>query len=176
MDGLIAILVIFAIINAITSKNKKKAEEAKKKAGMPQSATQPQRPAQPQSRPKPHPRSQARPQPQQVRIPYSKEEWAAYLSALNSGAAASPKPAPAPKPEPELHEGYEGMVSTQGESAEEHAKHHRRIQEEEARRQQEYDALADLREANLDKLRAAVVMSEVLGKPVSLRPRTGYRR
>ena len=167
MNGLITILVIFGIINAITSKNKKKAEQAKR-GGAAQHAEQ--------QRPKPKPQPKPQPKPRQVRIPYNKEEWAAYLSAMSGGAAASPKPAPTPRPEPEHYEGYEGMISTQGESAEEHAEHHRRIEEEEAQRQQERDALADLREANLDRLRAAVVMSEVLGKPVSLRPRTGYRR
>ena len=165
MDGLIAIIVIIAIVNALTSGKKKKAEQAKQKGGAQRAAQ-----AKPQPKPKPAPR--------QVRIPYSKEEWNAYLSEINGGAPkkASPKPAPMPKLVPEIQEVFEGSISTQGESDEEHAEHRRRIAEEEAMRRQERDALADLREANLDRLRAAVVMSEVLGKPVSLRPRTGYHR
>ena len=129
VDGIIILLIIFGIFNAITSKNKKKAEEAKRKAAIPQSAAPPR-----------------------------------------------PQPKPAPQPAAGLHTELEGYSSFEGESHEEHAEHLRRIEEEEAQRRQEREALDDLREANLDRLRAAVVMSEVLGKPVSLRPRVGYHR
>lgn len=65
----------------------------------------------------------------------------------------------------------QGSLSTQGEDAAEHAEHRRRIAAEEERLRLETQRLEDMRQVNLDKLRAAVVMSEVLGKPVSLRPR-----
>ena len=168
MGGLIPLLIIFSIIEAIVSKNKKKAEEAKRKAAIPQSAAQP----------KPKPRPQ--PKPQQVRIPYTKEEWNEFLTELNGDIAPEKpkkqKPAPARRPLTELHSEFESAPSSEGESHEEHAEHLRRIEEEEAQHRQEREALNDLREANLDRLRAAVVMSEVLGKPVSLRPRVGYHR
>ena len=91
--------------------------------------------------------------------------------------AAKPAPAKkavpaAAKPVPQLlHDEPEGTISTQGESRAEHAQHRRRILEEEARLQAEKDALEELRSANLEKLRSAVIMSEVLGKPVALRGR-----
>ena len=168
MGGFIPLLIIFAIIESIVSKNKKKAEQAKK-AGGAQRAAQPK----PKSKPKPQPK------PQQVRVPYTKEEWSAFLNELNRDIASDEprrKAAPAPQPRVELHSEFEEGSSFEGESHEEHAKHLRRIEEEEALHRQELEALNDLREANLDKLRAAVVMSEVLGKPVSLRPRVGYHR
>ena len=168
MSGWIVLLVIFGLINAISSPNKKKKKAHTKRQDGAQRAAPP--------KPKtPH-------QPKQARVPYTKEEWAAYLAEM-SGVSAPKKDAPkkaehAPEPRlvTELHQEMESSFSMEGESHEEHAEHRRRIEEEEALHQQERDAIADLRAANLDKLRAAVVMSEVLGKPVSLRPRTGYHR
>lgn len=93
------------------------------------------------------------------------------------------KPAPAAKaadvrpagPAPVLlleNDDPEGSISTQGESAEEHAKHRQKILAEEEQLRREHETLRELRDMNLEKLRTAVVMSEVLGKPVSLRRRT----
>lgn len=65
----------------------------------------------------------------------------------------------------------QGSLSTQGETAAEHAEHRRRIAAEEERLRLETQRLEDVRRVNLDQLRAAVAMSEVLGKPLSLRPR-----
>ena len=59
----------------------------------------------------------------------------------------------------------------EGESHKEHAAHKQRIADEEARLHREREELNELRNVNLKKLRSAVVMSEVLGKPVALRPR-----
>ena len=159
MQGLIPILIVIAIINMLTSGNKKKKAQERRRA---------ENNTGPAPQPKP---------PTRDRVPYTKEEWAAYLNGLDKNAP-SKKAKPAKKPQPivELHAEPEGSISTQGESDEEHAEHRRRIAAEEAMRQQEHETLRELREANLEKLRAAVVMSEVLGKPVSLRPRTGVHR
>ena len=166
MSGLIPILAILFILNAATSgSRKKKKQQAAQKSNAQQAA------AQPKQKPKPVPR-----QPRkgvQQRIPFTKEEWKAYLNEL--GEEVAPK-VTAPLAYDEDHIAGEGFISTQGESIEEHAEHRRKIAEEEARFHEERAALSDLRNANLEKLRTAVVMSEVLGKPVALRPRTGYHR
>ena len=91
------------------------------------------------------------------------------------------------QPEKEAHEGQKFQTLTaqrlnaerlrpdarhfEGESHKEHAAHKLRIAEEEARLHREREELKELRNVNLKKLRSAVVMSEVLGKPVALRPR-----
>lgn len=184
MDGLIVLLVIFGIINAITSKNKKE-KQAKKSAAQAQAFESAIPKAQAKAKPRPQPKAKPQPQPKpkaderQTRLPFTREEWKAYLNELSeelvaTKAASSSKPASAAYDEGESF--HEGFISTQGESAEEHAEHRRRIAEEEAQRHQELEALNDLRHANREKLRAAVVMSEVLGKPVALRPRIGYHR
>ena len=167
MDGLIAILVIMFIFNLATSGSRKKKKQQAAQKGSAQRMAD----VQPKQKPKPAPRQPKR--NAQQRIPFTKEEWKAYLNELSEDIA--PKDAISAS----IHEdsgASEGFVSTQGESFEEHAEHRRRMAEEEARFHQEREALDDLRNANLEKLRAAVVMSEVLNKPVALRPRTGYRR
>ena len=158
MGELIAILVIIGIFNSLFSNKKKK-----QKAGQKRAAT-----AQPKQRPQPRPR-----QPAQQRIPFSKEEWKAYMHELSDELISEKA---AMQPAHAAHDEGEGFISNQGESIEEHAEHRRRIAEEEARHHQEREALSELRNANLEKLRTAVIMSEVLSKPVSLRPRTGYHR
>ena len=164
MQGLIPILIVIAIINMLTSGNKKKKAQAKRKNDV-----------SPAPAPKPDPAWSRR--DAQSQIPYSREEWAAYLNSLEKKASSKKaKPVKKPRPIVELHGKPEGSISTQGESDEEHAEHRRRIAAEEEMRQQEHETLRELREANLERLRAAVVMSEVLGKPVSLRPRTGLHR
>lgn len=157
MDGLIALLVVIAIVNALTSGKRKKRQETQRRAF--QGARQAQAAAQaqmPRARPA---RQKPRPEPRAA----TPEELRAHLAAMEAGAELAPKRG-------------EGSVSTQGESEAEHAEHRLRAAAEEAARRQEHEALRELRAANRDKLRTAVVMSEVLGKPVSLRPRTGYHR
>jgi len=163
MDGLIGILILIGIFSSFSSKKKKKAQKR---------ASQQQTPA-------------ANSQASQPKIPFTKEEWSAYLADMEQ----QPKPAnarpakvsravkPAKAPDPVLyldHDEPEGTVSTQGESAVEHARHRQKVLGEEARLRQQQETLQELRHLNRQKLRSAVVMSEVLGKPVSLRPR-GYR-
>ena len=179
MDGLIVLLVIFGIINAITSKNKKE-KQAKKSAAQAQAFESAIPKAQTKAKPRPQPKAKPQPKPKaderQTRLPFTREEWKAYLNELSEELVAT-KAASSSKPAYDEGERFhEGFISTQGESAEEHAEHRRRIAEEEAQRHQELEALNDLRHANREKLRAAVVMSEVLGKPVALRPRIGYHR
>ena len=172
MNGLFTILAIIFIVNAVTSGKKKK-----QKDGGQQTAAQP----------RPEPRA-PKPEANQVRIPYTREEWNAYLNEMRGEAAvrrsAPAKPAakhemPAakraaqPRPQPvEPLEGFgEGSFSTQGESAEEHAEHRRRIAEEEQRHREAHEALRDLRRVRRDQLRSAVIMKEILDRPVALRPR-----
>lgn len=177
MDGLITILILFGLYAMRSSSKKKKARQ--------QAAQQ-------------RAFAEAGEAMQQGKMPFSKDEWKTYLKeqAKNviaesasenlQGIVEKPKakaenPLPAaikaepPKLLPILeHDEPEGTVSTQGESAAEHAEHRRKVLAEEARQLEEHEALKELREMNLKKLRTAVVMREILDKPVSLRPR-GYR-
>ena len=168
MSGLIVLLFIWIIINSLTSRTKKEKQEQKRAAKAHAFDTA-------------FPKTQAKPQPRpkavegQRRIPFSKEEWKAYLSEMSEELVRE-RAATAPIAHDEDDRFHEGFISTQGESAEEHAEHRRRIEAEEAQHRAEREALDDLRSANRERLRAAIVMSEVLGKPVSLRPRTGDHR
>ena len=187
MDGLIALLVIIGIANALTSK-KKKEKQAQKRAAQAQAFENaiPKAQSKAQSKPKPRtaPRATTKVDPlwsrrdaqaQQQRIPFTREEWKAYLSEM-SEELVEKRAASAPAIHDEGESFHEGFISTQGESAAEHDEHRRRIEEAEAQYRAEREALDDLRSANRQKLRAAVVMSEVLGKPVALRQRIGYHR
>ena len=145
----------------------------------------------------------------QVKIPYSRQEWAEFLNRTpaEKPAPAKPKAQPAGdrvskailrSGDPSLIAGLESGRSSpagnaasegqefqklnaqrlrpsaqhaEGESHREHAEHRQRIIEEEARIHKEREDLKELRSVNLQKLRSAVIMSEVLGKPVALRGR-----
>ena len=183
MDGLISILIIIGL--AAFSSSRKKKKKAQEKATARDRAFK-----------------EASQAIEQAKIPFSKEEWEALLKAQKpledtakpKAAPAKPKakparaakpanavkpskPQPAPAAAPVLHiedDAPEGTVSTQGESIAEHAAHVARIHAEENRLLQTQQMLQALRGLNRQKLRDAVVMSEILGKPVSLRPR-GYR-
>lgn len=162
MDSLIGILILIVIFSSFSGKKKKKAQ---KRAAR-------------QQAPAPETKKAA----VQEKIPFTREEWNAYLenaerqskeSAPKSGKAApAAKPAKAPAPVLHIdHDEPEGTISTQGESAAEHALHRQKILAEESHLRQQQETLQELRHLNRQKLRSAVVMSEVLGKPVSLRPR-----
>lgn len=87
------------------------------------------------------------------------------------------KPIVKAKPAPVLfmeNDEPEGSVSTQGESAEEHARHRQKMLAEEAHIRSVHEELQEIRNMNLNKLRSAVVMSEILDKPVSLRTRRRF--
>ena len=169
MDGLIGILILIGIFSSFSKKKKQKAQKKAVQA----------RPAGPN--PEPRPEKAAG----QMKIPFTREEWDSFLADMEPQAKKSMplpvKPAKAKKtakaPEPVLlldHDEPEGTVSTQGESTAEHAEHRQKILAEETRLREHQETLQELRHMNRQKLRQAVVMSEVLGKPVSLRPR-GYR-
>lgn len=182
MDSLIALIVIIAIFNALTSSGRRRKREERTRAQADPRGAQPQAARTPAREGRAH-------------APYTREEWARYMRDIDpmkvgqasNAAPARGKAAPAPRedlrpaapkvvaPAP-VEIPSEGSVSTQGESAEEHAEHQRRAAAEEAERRQAHEALRDLRAANRDRLRAAIVMSEVLNKPVSLRPRVGLHR
>ena len=164
MDGLISILILIGLFSSLSKKKKKKAQRQATRRQAP--VETPQKPA------------------GQTKIPFTREEWDAYLANMEQlEKKSAPLPAkranpvkaakaPVPAPHPE-HDEPEGTVSTQGESAAEHAEHRRKVLAEEARLRQHQETLQELRHLNRQKLRSAVVMSEVLGKPVSLRPRSG---
>lgn len=180
MDGLISIIVIALVSYAISSgKNKKKKAEKRRGAQAPSVPPVPK-------------------MPKAETISYTKAEWEAFLKDAKAAkpTAEAPKKSPdpdgapareaapvaeaprpqksAPQPEPASAEAEsfgQGTVSTQGESDAEHERHCRRILEEEARREKRLEEMRDLERLNLQKLRAAVVMREILDKPVSLRPR-----
>jgi len=165
MDGLIVILILLAIFSASSNKKKKKAQKKAEQARP--AAPQPEKPA------------------AQAKIPFTKDEWNAYLTDMEK-QEKNPKPQPmkpirmtkpvkAPAPVLHLdHDVPEGTVSTQGESAAEHAEHRQKLLAGEARLREQQQTLQELRHLNRQKLRSAVVMSEVLGKPVSLRSKS-YR-
>lgn len=183
LDGLIALLIIIGIVTSISkSSKKKKAAEAQRKAEKP---------------------APAQPKAGAVKIPYTREEWAEFLkeegvpeAVVQPKPAAQPEkaveaasPAPqkrrakvvqavaaAPKPVPATTGSIalDPRQGVEGETEAEHAAHRLRAEREEARIQIERAAEQVQTEVNLQTLRSAVVMKEILDKPVSLRPRRRY--
>ena len=146
MDGLIVLLIVIGVIARISKSNKKKAAEA------------------------------ARRQEQAEKIPYSREEWDAYLKAEGIPARPKAKAKPAPIPATPSAPGTGSIrmdpnQGVEGETVAEHSMHRQRAAQAEAQAQIEQEALQALRAANLQALRNAVVMKEILDKPVALRPR-----
>ena len=81
----------------------------------------------------------------------------------------------APEPEPTRGSiAMDPMQGLEGETEAEHAAHRLRAEREEARIQIERVAEQVQTQVNLQTLRSAVVMKEILDKPVSLRPRRRY--
>ena len=177
MDGLIVLLIIIGVISSISKSNKKKkkAAEAQRKAEKPSSA---------QSK------------PDAAKIPYTREEWAEFLKEEGvPEAVVQPKPAAAkaaaPAPKKRRAKAVQSVADApnaastgpiapdprqgvEGETEAEHAAHRLRAAREEARIQIERAAEQVQTEVNLQTLRSAVVMKEILDKPVSLRPRRRY--
>lgn len=119
-----------------------------------------------------------------TKLPYTKEEWQKLFASPDAAQAkpieAQAGPIEAPVKAPANDKTIMTSVITgsdtgavEGETPLEHAAHRQRVLAEEARIHREHAQLRELRSANLQKLRSAVVMSEVLGRPVSLRPRGG---
>lgn len=192
LDGLIALLIIIGIVTSISkSSKKKKAAQAQRKAERP---------------------SPAQPKASTTKIPYTREEWEAFLADADGEAAAEPaapkkaeaKPAAKPEnatkaavaapqkrraqsvqqsvsaPAPKAASAGGGSIAldpmqgVEGEPEAEHAAHRLRAAREDARIQIERAAEQAQTEVNLQTLRSAVVMKEILDKPVSLRPRRRY--
>ena len=169
MDGLIALLIIISVVSSIGKSAKKRKEAEKKKNAAAPSAQQPAKAA-----------AKA-----PTRIPYTREEWEQFLKEEGvSAAPAKPKKqaakptapkkqakqvvdAPSPKP-------AAAQPAVEGETEAEHAGHRMRVEREEVRMQAERAAAQAVAEINLQALRNAVVMKEILDKPVSLRPRRRY--
>ena len=166
MDDLFSILITIALFGfAFSNKKKKKKQEKRRAEYLERKNAAPEKPAQPRKK--------------EAAVPFTKEEWQDFLAKMDAPKAESkpaPEPTPVktakPKPAPVLHvenDEPEGTVSTQGESHEEHAKHRAEILAAEQELLERQETLRELRRMNTRKLRSAVVMSEVLGKPVSLR-------
>ena len=182
LDGLIVLLIIIGVVTSISKSNKKKkAAAAQKRAEVPSPAQQKAGP---------------------TKIPYTREEWEQFLADAEGEAAAKPTPAKkaaakpaAPKPAPQKRKANAPQMnvaapapaamstgsialdprqSVEGETEAEHAAHRLRAAQEDMRIGVERAAEQALAEVNLQTLRSAVVMKEILDKPVSLRPRRRY--
>ena len=182
LDGLIVLLIIIGVVTSISKSNKKKkAAAAQKRAEVP---------------------SPAQPKAGATKMPYTREEWEQFLKEEGvPKPKAQPKPAAA-KPEDvakvaaavlqkrkaqaaqqrvaaPVREASGSIVldpsqGIEGETEAEHAAHRLRAKQEEQRIHVERAAEQAHAEVNLQTLRNAVVMKEILDKPVSLRPRRRY--
>jgi len=178
LDGLIVLLIIIGIISRVSKSNKKKQEAAKKaRAKAFADAADAVRNAKKVIEPARRTAQQAV-QAVSRELPFTQADWDAFLQCSGQKAAEG---VPSPqKPSPEgrasrrqpLPEGVSpALRSTQGESESEHRGHVDRIAAEEKREAESLQARQNLRAANRQKLREAVIMSEILGKPVALRTR-----
>ena len=109
-------------------------------------------------------------------------------AALEPDRLETPAPAPVPvqRPRPTVAQGVshaddEGCVGgsmkhahTEGETREEHRRHLAELHKREAEEQRASEMARELSEMNLQKLRRAVVMAEVLGKPAAMKKRRTY--
>lgn len=184
MDGLIIILIIIGIVSRLNKKKKQQenAQKAQQEAeAFAQAFPEGKKPAVPVKKAAEPVRKPTQPvrKPTQQEIPFTKEEWAKFLGNIEtvSRKAAPAKQAAAPVQDKvpgkqALPEGYSpALRATQGESEKEHRRHLERIAAEEKQLQEQADSLRELRSMNRQKLRQAVIMSEVLGKPAALRGR-----
>ena len=97
------------------------------------------------------------------------EEWEAYLEAKAEKSAAEQAEAPVRPQESDVHAQSLPVSAPEGETRAEHAAHNERVHaREQAERQYAEDARAR-RYANRQRLREAVIMREILDKPVSMR-------
>lgn len=181
MDGLIVVLLILGLVARISKKKKNSGNARRGGAarGVAEKITDALETA-------------GKKAAKQAKIPYMKEEWSQYLrqsaaeederapiepiQAAEPAAKIAPPPsAPGakpvsrpirPKPAPARSE---TEAPHEGESWREHAAHLARIAREEEKIARRLEEIKRLRDVNLEKLRSAVVMSEVLGKPMALR-------
>ena len=172
MDGLIVLLIVIGVIANI-SKSSKKKKQAERKSAQPEPVA-----------------------PSAARVSSSRRELQQRLTKDISQiyeeraqqplkAAPRPKPtarktaAPVSQPAPQIVPApvYSGSLhlspdqGIEGETEAEHAAHLIKVEAEQALRDSAQDAREALAAMNLQALRNAVVMKEILDKPVSLRPR-----
>lgn len=171
MDDLLSLIVMIVVIMGIAQSF----SSQKKKRGNGQSAST-SRSAGPRI---PYAASKASPRSQTTPVRPAPSAKPAVKAAKPTVKAAKPAVAAAPAaaaavPAAAMAAAPEGSISTQGEHPEAHALHQARIAAQEAQLRREWESMAELRNIRLENLRAAVVMSEVLGKPVALRPRNRY--
>ncbi len=197
MDLFIVLLIVIGVISRASKK--KKQQERQRQAGFDEAAKLQQggadrlaevlRNVSTELEGELPPRKPSQPAKPAAKLPYTKEEWQKLF------AVPKPQPEPQDKPLadpagsskakaldkapsegsgsalPQAPAPIERIEGMEGESPLEHAAHRQRVAADEERIHREHAQLRELRSANLQKLRSAVVMSEVLGKPVSLRPR-----
>lgn len=182
MDGLVILLIIIGIVSRV-NKNKKKQEEAKRaKAQAFAEAAHAQAVKAVKKAPEPIKKAaEAAKKAVMEDIPFTKEEWDRFLGNLDEKPKAAPEsghPLPHVSTEGRISRHQimpEGMSpalrSTQGESEAEHRRHVEKIAAEEKRLEESVQTRQALTAMNRRKMREAVIMSEVLGKPVALRGR-----
>lgn len=197
MDSLIVILLIIGLVSSISKKNKKKQQQQQRarQAGYDAVSAVPAPPMRVDAQnTKP-----SNPKVPYTKEDWAKLLAEKDNSAANAKQRAAKAPlrggdsslivemeaGVSSQPGKEAHEGQKFQTLTaqrlnaqrlrpdvrhlEGESRREHEAHKQRIAEEEARLHREREELRELRNVNLKKLRSAVVMSEVLGKPIALR-------
>ena len=181
MDGLIVMLIIFGIISRL-NKKKKKQEQASKAAQKAEAfaeaaAVETIKAAKKAVKTVPEPVKKAAVpivKAVQQEIPFTKEEWDRFLGNMEGKKPEKARPSagkqiPAKQP---MAEGISApLKSTQGESEEEHRKHLEKIAADEKLHREKIETAREIRSMNRQKMRQAVVMSEILGKPVALRGR-----
>lgn len=181
MDGLISLLIVFGISALLSSGKRKKAQQKRaQKVRAFRDAAEVMK-----ASPRPHAREEWEPFPAEPEGPVLKPAAPLVQTPAVPEASIAPivqaapqKKAPIVQPAPKQMPAVqaestapEGSVSTQGESDEEHAKHRQRILAQEEKLRSEQQAQQEARSMNLQALRTAVVMREILDRPVSLRRR-----
>ncbi len=184
MPYLIILAAIFGIISSMNKKKKKQEQDAARKQAAQAQAGQAAQTEQQQIE-QLRARQQAQRAAAQAKQPvipstFTPEEWEAYMNARLDKAAPAPEPVkeaaaqPIPAPEvikqPVFAQSLDAHEA-EGETHAEHAAHNERVQARERAERQRFESLRDRRFASRQRMRDAIVMSEILGKPVSLKKR-----
>ena len=195
MDGLIVLLIVIGVISSISKSNKKKKQRAGAKAVQPKESV-------PAAAKVPFSREEWNQYLKESGIGGKADKAAAPIKETAQAAqgehpradaakataqsaaelkrkAAQEAAAPAPKPIRATAQANGSIAldpsqGIEGESEAEHAEHRRKAVEAEAHHRSAVEAQEMLRDVNLRTLRAAVVMKEILDRPVALRPRRRY--
>jgi hypothetical protein len=179
MDALIVLFVIGAFILSLT----KKAKQPKKRDFDPEK-TKPTQPAQTQKIPytkeewNEYLRAQGvaqkksaphKPQPVPTAQAASVQEDSAHDARLRPSAPPAGSREMVERMHRAVEHGMTGSVTAQGESEAEHAEHLHRMYEDDLRARTQNDTLQELRRMNRARLRQAVIMREILDRPISMR-------